>query len=166
MTYSTSERSPKPARRLLAILASPPLATSGSRTRARLTLAARLIGCDTFAVANLISIPTTDVLDISVVGHEKASWCDARIRLAAQLDDAEDVLLGWGCTEPVGAARKHHRSQVAWLRTEVSRHGFRPWTLGGKPRHPSRWQRYTARYHNGLPFVDALAEALHQQAFT
>ncbi len=153
-------RDDKPGRRLLAILATPPLSTSGARTRGRLHLATEILGSDVLAIANLIDVPTKDVLDTASVGREPAPWREARGDLASQIAAADTVLLAWGTAEPAGPARDHHRAQVAWVNDVIGGRGIVPWTVGGMPRHPSRWQRYTARRQPGLPFSLARAASL------
>jgi len=150
----------KPARRLLAILATPPLTTSGARTRGRLQLATEILGSGVLAIANLIDVPTKDVLDITSVGRESGPWLEARSDLEDQITLADDVLLAWGISEPAGSARDHHRAQVVWVNDLISSRGMVRWTVGGTPRHPSRWQRHTARRRPGLPFPLALAASL------
>jgi hypothetical protein len=149
-----------PARRLLAVLANPPSATLGERTRSRVAMAARIIGCDDVVVANLFSYPSRDVTELSVIGVDDAGWTKARCDLARKINQADEVLLGWGCSEPVGLARMRHRAQVTWLLEALSTRSVRIWTVSNAPRHPSRWQRHTARAHPGLPFAVALALSL------
>ena len=145
---------------LLAVLANPPLTTSGQRTRDRVALAAQIIGCPDFEVGNLFPVPSMDVSSIARLGVRPELWSDARDDLVNQLSRADDVLLGWGCTEPAGGARLHHRSQIEWLLTTVESKPIQLWTVGGVPRHPSRWQRYTSRAYPALPFVAALRVSL------
>lgn len=147
-------------RHLVAVLATPPLTTSGDRTRRRVELAARLIGCASVEIQNLLLVPTATVLDVAAVASEPSAWIAARMALTASLDRADAVLLGWGHSEPAGPARELHRAQVAWLRRHAARDGTAQWTVGGTPRHPSRWQRYTARTFPDVPFERALAHAL------
>jgi len=147
-------------RSLLAVLANPPLTTSGKRTRDRVALAARFIGCVEITFGNLFPLPSEDVLGIARLGSRPELWFDARVDLAHQLSRADDVLLGWGCTEPAGEARLHHRAQIEWLLTTAESKSTQIWTVGGLPRHPSRWQRYTSRAYPALPFVAALGVSL------
>ncbi|GAA3144390.1 hypothetical protein GCM10010530_75040 [Kribbella aluminosa] len=147
-------------RRLLAVLANPPLATSGQRTLNRVSLAARLIGCDDVVVGNLFPIASKDVTALGTLGADSDQWLAARDGLLRLLLGADDVLLGWGRAEPAGAARIHHRSQIQWLMTELESRSLQVWTVGGEPRHPSRWQRHTCRAYPGRPFGSALAAAL------
>jgi hypothetical protein len=148
------------APRLLAILANPPLTTSGMRTINRVGGAARILGCTSITIGNLFPIPSRDVLELTTLGGRPAPWAVARRTLAAQLDDANDVLLGWGRTEPAGKARQYHRSQVRWLFGDLAARPVRVWAVGDSPRHPSRWQRHTSSCHPGLHFSEALARCL------
>lgn len=147
-------------RTLLAVLANPPLTTSGQRTRDRVTLAAQFIGCEDVVVGNLFPLPSKDVTGIGRLGARPELWCGARADLVDHLSRVDDVLLGWGCREPAGEARSHHRSQIEWLLSTVVAKSVRIWTVGGLPRHPSRWQRYTAKVHPALSFSAALAISL------
>lgn len=150
-------------RTLVGILASPPATTSGDRTRRRLALAANVLGFDRVDVVNLFGSATATVVEISDLGVDVAPWREARLEITGGLHEADGVLLGWGCTEPAGRARWHHRAQVAWLRTTLADRGMIGWTVGGTPRHPSRWQRFTARQFPGLAFGDALGRALQPE---
>lgn len=144
---------------LLAVLASPPL-TSGERTRRRLQVACRALGFSSFVVHNLVMAPTRSILDISVVASDESAWVEARARLAAALEDADGVLLGFGVSSPVGPARVFYLAQVRWLMRAIASHGLPTWQVGDGPRHPSRWQRWTARHHAGVPFAVAMEDSL------
>ena len=159
---------PQPARpsrhggHLLAILASPPLDTSGERTLKRIAVAAEIVGCSTFEVQNLLAHRTSSVLDIPWVGASPEGWLKARTEIRSRFKVADSVLYGWGCTEPARLARQHHRAQVAWIVSLTDEHGLDPWTVGGLPRHPSRWQRYTSRTFPKADFREALSRSLEQ----
>lgn len=146
--------------RLLAILATPPLMTPGERTLARVRMAAEIIGCTSVVVQNLLGIATKDVREIAAVGKASEDWLATRESLETDIAIADSVLLAWGCSEPTGPARHHHRAQVAWIMNALKMRGLPYWTFGGQPRHPSRWQRYTSREHPGSPFSTALAASL------
>jgi hypothetical protein len=126
----------------------------------RVQQAANLLGFERVEIVNLLDVPTATVLDHSVAGREPAPWLSSRRLIVEGLDRTNAVLVGWGCVEPQGPARQHHRSQVAWLRDALSQAGSAIWTVGGSPRHPSRWQRYTSRAFPGVPFPTALARSL------
>lgn len=145
---------------LLAVLASPPSGTTGQRTLARVSMAASLIGCDDYEVANIFAEPTADVLSISAAGVTSTHWMTAREALKPLIAGADNVLFAWGKTEPTGPARKFHRAQIEWLIHQTSLTTAAIWMVGAEPRHPSRWQRYTSREHPHLPFVQALSLAL------
>lgn len=145
---------------LLAVLASPPLSTTGCRTRARVHQAANIVECGFFEITNLIDVATNSVIDITTVGRDRQPWIDSRAAIGSGLDRAAAVLFAWGASEPTGPARHHHRSQVGWLTLEVAKRGLSTWSLGDVPRHPSRWQRHTSRNLPGVPFELALAQLL------
>lgn len=145
---------------MLAVLASPPLATTGDRTRARLRLAANLLSYDQIEIVNLIDTATASVIEISTVGADADPWLRARTSIEDAIHRADAVLLGWGQSQPGGSARRHHRRQIEWLGAHVRARAVPAWTVGGTPRHPSRWQRYTHRAFPGVEFGEALRQAL------
>jgi hypothetical protein len=149
-------------RTLLAVLANAPLTTSGDRTRHRVLTACEVIGCQTFEIANLLTVATPTVVDISVVGGDPTRWVAARGHIQRGIDRADEILLGWGCTEPAGVARQHHRAQLKWLAATIAELNRDVWMVGDTPRHPSRWQRYTASEYPGVPFRDALSRSLRR----
>ena len=151
---------PDAGSKLLAILATPPLVTSGERTLARVRMAAEFIGSTSVIVGNLLEVATKDVREIATVGRAPECWRDSRESLEAGIAAADSVLFAWGCAEPTGPARHHHRAQVAWIMDVLQMRVLPYWTFGGRPRHPSRWQRYTSREHPGSPFSTALAASL------
>lgn len=150
-------------KRLLTILATPPLTTSGARTLRRVRMAAEVIGSSSAIVANLLEVATVDVRDIAIAGRDSDEWHNSRGLLQAAIASADYVLLAWGCSEPTGPAKHHHRAQVAWVMGELNTRGLPLWTFGGLPRHPSRWQRYTSREHPGSTFRAAVAVSLRQK---
>lgn len=144
-----------------AVLFNPPLST-GTRTLARVALAAKLLGHQEVGVVNLFPVATKSVLDVNVIGKDLDLWISARLHIAQQLAAHGDVLLAYGCQEPVGEVRGYFRTQIAWLRKELDNAGSRTWSVSDQPRHPSRWQRHTARNYPGVPFTTALGLALQQ----
>lgn len=106
--------------------------------------------------ANLFSSPGRSVVEISTQGLSRAAWLAARPALGQVIEWSTDVLLAYGVSEPSGPAREHHREQVAWLLDGIASNGSVAHLVGGRPRHPSRWQRWTSRTHPDLEFVDAL----------
>ncbi|MGC5223722.1 DUF1643 domain-containing protein [Micromonospora sp. DT81.3] len=160
MTSSRTDFAPTARPRLVAILATPPLATSGTRTRRRLERLAPLLGCEQVVIANLLRTPTADVIAISSVGAAQKDWVQSRQGILDAIHLADHVLLAWGTTEPTGTARNHHRDQVEWVLDAVARCSVPVWTVGGTPRHPSRWQRFTSRHLPGVAFDVALRGSL------
>lgn len=145
---------------LLAVIGSNPSTTSGVRTKNRAQRACSLLGFETFLISNLIDFPTYRSGDISEVAAEGEIWMRSRAALAAAVSEASGVLLAYGVEKPSGPARVHHREQLAWLNQEISARGLQTWAVGGKPRHPSRWQRFTYRSYPGVDFETALAKSL------
>ena len=142
-----------------AILISPPL-TSGERTLARLDTARRLLQADRVAVANLLDVPTTDIRQVSILGRDRESWLASRNAVEKCVIACDTVLLGFGVSKPAGDAGVHFQRQVDWLHALLLEHGGPVYTVGGKPRHPSRWQRWTTRAQPGVPFDEALKREL------
>jgi hypothetical protein len=145
---------------LVAIASNPPLTTSGERTRGRLDQARAVLGFAEVRLVNLFAVPTYRTGGVGVVGRTPEGWHGARDVITEALDQGEAVLLAYGVTAPSGPAREHHRQQVDWLEAELRRRQLPVYWVGGAPRHPSRWQRYTFRHHPDLPYADGLKLAL------
>jgi len=141
---------------LTAVLASPPK-SSGALSRGRVALAATTLGFEAFRIVNLFGEETHSTGEITLLGIEQEAWMPARRTIRQALKAADVVLLGYGTSEPSGPALGHHREQVEWLRREMAETGvLRIVTVGGAPRHPSRWHRHTFRTRPGVAFPDAL----------
>ena len=149
----------KPATVLTAVLCNPP-ASGGARTLARVELATELLGFGHVTVTNLFGLPTASCVDVAQVGKSAEAWLAARTEIGLALGNSDGVLLAYGLVPPTGSARKHHREQVNWVRAELRRADLPVWWVGGGPRHPSRWQRWTSRFHAELDFQGALAASL------
>lgn len=136
-----------PEGRFCAILTSPPL-TSGTRTRRQVLAVAELLGYGTVDILNLCASSAQDLGDLAVVAQEEAPWVSARPMLEKALAGATHLLAAWGVAEPIGAARRHQRRQLDWLRetAEATGHSV-AWCIGGEPRHPSRWHQYVSDRH-------------------
>ena len=147
------------ARHLVVIGSNPPT-TSGQRTLRRVELAREILGFQTVEVINLFPLPTYRTTGISQVGQTIEGWGQARREIRASIAGASAVLLAYGVGHPTGAARHHHRSQVAWLDELLVAEGIAAWWVGGEPRHPSRWHRYTHRIDPSKAFRDVLPEVL------
>ncbi|GGZ94284.1 hypothetical protein GCM10010389_36300 [Streptomyces echinoruber] len=142
-------------RTLLCILANPPVG-DGARTRARVALAGELLGYDAITIGNLFAIPSPSVTDIAILGTGADGWLTARVELQAQLKACAGVLLAYGVAAPTGPARHYYKEQLEWLDDALSGSPLPRYQVGDMPRHPSRWQRWTARQHPQLEFRDAL----------
>lgn len=142
------------------IIGSNPPTTSGRRTLARAEQARQVLGFNRYEIVNLFSLPTYRTSGVSAAGTSPSGWLDARPSLAHALDGASAVLMAYGISKPSGEAAKHHVAQVEWLDSEIVERGLPVWWVGGAPRHPSRWHRYTHRVHPETAFVTALTAAL------
>jgi len=148
-------------RHLVAILHSPPLG-DGARTLARVTIARDALGCDSASIANLYAAPLANVNAFESSPHGGGdAWKRARILMRRELAraDATDVLLAYGVQSPSGDHRLAFAEQLSWLHHTLERTTATVWTFGGRPYHPSRWQRVTHRHEPGTP-VEALAARL------
>ena len=145
---------------LLVVGSNPPAQTSGQRTLARVQQAATILDFEQAVLANLFALPTYRSGDVADPGRSPDGWLDARSALVSGLDDCDGVLLAYGTQEPSGEARAHHREQVRWLDEQIEERSLPTWWVGGAPRHPSRWQRYTWREFSEVPFMTALKESL------
>lgn len=149
-------RTDVPARgNLLCILANPPDG-SGDRTLARLEQARHLLGFAQVSIGNLFAFASADVTSISLLGATSEGWLEARNQMAPAIASCDGALLAYGVAEPNGPAREHHWAQVRWLTDRLMENGCPVFQLGDGPRHPSRWQRWTARHHPELPFAAGL----------
>ena len=142
------------------MICSNPAITSGLRTTNRAKKASLLLGFDTFAIGNLLDIPTYRTGDISEIAVDRVSWINSRANLSRLLAEASGVLLAYGVGKPAGPARAHFLDQVSWLSNQIKHRKLPVWAVGGEPRHPSRWQRFTYRSHPGVNFDTALELSL------
>lgn len=101
--------------RLLVILASPPLTTSGRRTLAQVEALASLMLSDSVAVGNLCTAPAADLPGLATAGAETDPWLASRGALAAALEDCDEVVAAWGLYALTGPAKTHRSDQLAWL---------------------------------------------------
>lgn len=145
---------------LLVIGTNPPSVTTGQRTLARVEQGRAVLGFNEAKVVNLFALPSYRSGGLAELGTTSVGWEKARENLGEGLDEAAGVLLAYGTQMPSGPARQHFHDQVSWLETEIMTRRLPVWWVGGKPRHPSRWQRYTCRAHPGLGFEEALALSL------
>lgn len=119
-----------------------------------------LLGHDSIQTANMFSLPTLSVLDINRFGRTPEPWLVARHELADCIDSSSEVLLAYGVQSPTGLARSEFQRQVTWMWDRLRTRDCPTWTVGNSPRHPSRWQRLTARDSPGTPFPEAVLAAL------
>ena len=148
------------ARGRLLVVASNPPTTSGSRTTSRADLARSVLGFESVEIANIFSLPSYRSGAINELGVHEEGWDVARRDLSSAVKRANAIVLAYGVTKPSGAAKLHYERQLSWLDTLLARRDLPVWWVGGAPRHPYRWQRYTFREHAGVAFPEALRKAL------
>lgn len=150
---------------LVALLLNPPLRDpSVTVSMANLHVAKDVLGCSSLQVANMFAIPTKDLPDINRVGREPHGWLETRPQLTAAIAQADAVILGWGLGGLSGPARLHFREQIDWVFSLLAAHGP-VWTVGGVPRHPSRWRQFVGPQRNiarGEDFTERLRSVLQQ----
>lgn len=147
--------------RHLVVVGSNPPTTSGERTLRRVELARELLGFQTAELTNLFPLPTYRTTGISEVGQLNESWEEARPSLQHSIEEASAVLLAYGVAHPTGPARQHRKAQVAWLDELLAGvPELEVYWVGGEPRHPSRWHRFTHRVNPSRTFRDVLREVL------
>jgi hypothetical protein len=86
-----------------------------------------------------------------VAGADDA-WTLGRQEISDILGRAEttDVVLGFGVQLPTGVEqRAAFRLQLEWLECHMAPKTFRVWAFGGRPTHPSRWQRVSHSHSPG-----------------
>lgn len=148
---------------LLAVLHNPPVG-DGRITRSRTALAARILGHHSWGVVNVVVEKTQTSLEIGNLDLQ-AEWGAVEwMQLNFELAKADEVLLAYGLSAPIGPSRSPFRRRLSALHEALEHHGVPVVTLGGKPRHPSRWQRYTHKTHPGVPFDRAIAMSLERPA--
>lgn len=133
-------------RRLVAILLNPPSGTGRSTTR-HLAVAAHILGNMELAVVNLFATATKSIVEVNDVGRAPEGWLAARPGIRSAIGAADEVLVGWGIGGIHGAARQCMRRQIDWLINALPERLDAVWTIGGEPRHPSRWHQYVSDKH-------------------
>lgn len=145
---------------LVAILHSLP-SGEGTQTLKRIELARRTLACATTSVANIFPTKLPGVRAMSAIGAEEI-WQLGRSEIDRELGRhaTTDVLLGYGVSQPVGALRPQFQEQIAWLHSALDTAGHRVWTFGGRPTHPSRWQRVVFKERPGCTLEQVAAQLL------
>jgi Protein of unknown function (DUF1643) len=150
--------------RLLVILAGPPLTTTGQRTLRRLEALSAVMPGYVVTAANLCAAPAADLPALSTAAAEVDTWLHARDAIEDALRECDEFLAAWGLYSLVGGARSHRKEQLAWLANTARSLGHgHCWTVGGEPRHPSRWHQYVSDKHGrttGGTFEERLRQVL------
>lgn len=146
--------------RLVAILHSEPLG-SGTRTINRVRLAQQVLGQKAFTIVNVFPGALRGTNELNTVPVASVAWQESRAQILEALErqDVSDVLLGYGVNLPTGSHRLGYRRQLEWLGDELQQRSLRVWGFGGRPTHPSRWQREVFRQYPGAT-LDAVAADL------
>lgn len=126
--------------------------------------AARVLGYGDPVILNLCAVATPSLVEVNTLGRE--SWLSARADLQDVVLEGGDLLAAWGVGGLTGIARQNMGAQIDWLVDLMRGSRHREfWTVGGEPRHPSRWHQYVADVHNrthGGNFEERLAQVLVQ----
>lgn len=146
---------------LVAILHSEPLG-GGTRTLNRVDLARRILGQSTYRVANIFPRPIKGTNELGELLEESDTWNAGRQDILTALagNDVRHVLLGYGVNVPSGPQRSAFRAQLSWLSEELASRPHQLWGFGGRPTHPSRWQRVAHRHDPGSALVEVAGEVL------
>lgn len=146
------------------VLMNPPSESSGRRTRNAVFVAGALLGYKNVKIVNLCRLPTKSVVELA--NSSLSDWHRARPSVREALGNGSAVLTAWGVSPLRGAAQRHFLSQVDWLCLEAQKTGMdRIWTVGGSPRHPSRWHQFVADKHgrtDGGTFAQRLNQVLEE----
>lgn len=124
--------------------------------------AASVLGYDEVVVTNLCAVATPSLVQLNGLRFE--AWESARADLEVAVRSGAGLLAGWGVGGLSGDARQWLHSQVEWLIGCAETGGLRSfWTVGGAPRHPSRWHQYVSDKHGrtrGGTFEERLTQVL------
>lgn len=147
--------------RLLVVMLNPS-AGGGARTLGRVSKLQGLVGLRSIELANLCIEATHSARDLRSLPPIPNGWSASRPATELLLDNADAVLFAFGVAPPAGEARAYFREEVNWLRATTVARGLPVWQVGGRPHHPSRWQRHTFRVWPGLDFDRALVRSVHR----
>ena len=128
-----------------------------------LRVAQSALRCSELRVVNLLPLASADIRGVAEVGLLSGVWKDGRLAIEALLDSVDEVIFAWGVSPVRGPANGHLSLQIEWVREEARRRNLRTWTLGGQPRHPSRWHQYLSDVHgrtNGGTFQERVRDQL------
>ena len=128
---------------LVALLLNPKTGDSITTTEKNVSIAAKILGAETFEMTNLSSVATKDGPELNSIAINRDVWSPARQEIADAISRADLILAAWGKQQFAGKARREFGDQCVWVLAELERHRFNyVVTLDGLPRHPSRWRMY------------------------
>jgi hypothetical protein len=132
------------------------------RSRNAVKRAAGVLGYNDVVMTNLCSVATPSIVEVNGLGCE--AWTSARVDLESAVRSGSGLIAAWGVGGLSGDARRWLRAQVEWLVDCAGTGGLRSfWTVGGEPRHPSRWHQYVSDKYGrtrGGSFEERLAQVL------
>jgi hypothetical protein len=127
-------------------------------------VAAAVLGFRRYRIWNLSLTPTRDLPELNREGTSDAGWLQARPGLTEGLRSGRGLLVGWGLGGFSGGTRLQFSTQVHWFLSQAVVLDWRScWTVGGLPRHPSRWRQYVGPQRGlymGCTFEERLRRAL------
>lgn len=107
---------------------------------------------------------------MNLVGRDVAGWLAARPELCGLIARADVLVAGWGVRGLSGLAAQHQRAQLRLITGHARLHGrTHVWTVGGQPRHPSRWHQFVSDRHGrtlGGSFSERLTCVLSETAIS
>lgn len=107
-----------------------------------------VLRADRLIVVNLCTASAKDLPALSEVARTWEPWASAQPSISAGLAASDDVLMAWGLSELLGPAKRHRLRQLDWFRETAIEHMHQTaWTIGGEPRHPSRWHQFVSDRH-------------------
>lgn len=139
-----------------------PALGGGARTLNRVAKLASHSRAENYRVVNLFETPTASTSELARLGEDELAWQGARAAILDSIRCSKSAILAYGVAAPPGAVMPVFNRQVDWLGTVLGENDVLAWQVGGAPRHPSRWQRYTSRFYSDLTFDQALVLSVHR----
>ena len=128
---------------LVAILLNPKDSSGITTTYRNIQVASQVLKVTSFEIVNLVSLPTKDLPVLNQLASDPNDWISARGDLRRGIKQGDLVLSAWGLGGFSGQSKVNFQDQKSWLRTYLQSIGVDcVLTIGGRPRHPSRWRQY------------------------
>ena len=124
-------------------LLNPPMKNSSTVTERNVELMTTLLEFDSYAIQNLVSIPSRDLPELNSIGSESRIWLRSRPAIAKALGESDSLFAAWSLGGFANGTRHNFNNQIDWLVNEAMSFGHEfAWTVDGRPRHPSRWRQH------------------------